>query len=62
MPHTAGTLLRAGDIGEAVRDLQERLTQCGYSVTLDGSFGDETLDAVRAFQTRRGLRVDGAPM
>ena len=59
MPYSAVTLLRVGDTGEAVRDLQERLTQCGYSVTLDGSFGEETLGAVRAFQTRRGLRVDG---
>lgn len=53
------TLLRIGDAGEAVRDLQARLTQCGCAVTLDGHFGDETLEGVRAFQTRRGLRVDG---
>jgi N-acetylmuramoyl-L-alanine amidase len=57
---TAGaTLLRIGDQGDAVRDLQERLTQCGHSITLDGRFGDETFGAVRAFQERRGLRVDG---
>ena len=52
-------LLRVGDRGDAVRDLQQRLTQCGHSVTLDGSFGDETLAAVREFQARRGVRVDG---
>ncbi len=52
-------ILRAGDRGEAVRDLQERLTERGQSVTLDGQFGDETLAAVRAFQAARGLRVDG---
>jgi N-acetylmuramoyl-L-alanine amidase len=52
-------LLRAGDHNDAVRDVQERLTRCGHSVTLDGSFGPETLAAVRAFQTARGLRVDG---
>ncbi|MDQ1479991.1 MAG: N-acetylmuramoyl-L-alanine amidase, partial [Actinomycetota bacterium] len=28
-------------------------------VTLDGLFGDETLEAVRAFQTQRRLRLDG---
>jgi len=55
----ADTLLHIGDRGDAVRDLQERLTQCGYSVTLDGSFGDETLTAVREFQARRGVRIDG---
>jgi N-acetylmuramoyl-L-alanine amidase len=53
------TLLRSGDAGPAVRDLQQRLTRCGYVVTLDGLFGDETLDAVRAFQTQRRLRLDG---
>ena len=52
-------LLRIGDHSDAVRDLQERLTQCGHPVTLDGQFGDETFAAVRAFQARRGLRVDG---
>jgi N-acetylmuramoyl-L-alanine amidase len=51
--------LRIGDSGDAVRDLQARLTQCGCAVTLDGQFGSETLAGVRDFQTRRGLRVDG---
>ena len=59
MPPTAATLLRAGDRGEAVRDLQKRLTQCGCPVTLDGYFGEETSAAVREFQARRGVRVDG---
>jgi N-acetylmuramoyl-L-alanine amidase len=51
--------LRTGDRSNAVRDLQERLTHCGYKVTIDGVFGDETLAAVRGFQTRRGVRIDG---
>jgi N-acetylmuramoyl-L-alanine amidase len=55
----ATTLLRLGDRGETVRELQARLTECGCSVTLDGEFGDETLAGVREFQARRGLRVDG---
>jgi N-acetylmuramoyl-L-alanine amidase len=53
------TLLRSGDVGPAVRDLQQRLTRCGYAVTLDGVFRDETLEAVRDFQTQRRLRLDG---
>lgn len=53
------TLLRSGDAGTAVRDLQERLTRCGYIVTFDGVFGAETLSAVREFQTQRRLRLDG---
>lgn len=53
------TLLHSGDVGPAVRDLQERLTRCGHVVTLDGVFGPETLSAVREFQTQRRLRLDG---
>lgn len=48
--------------GEEVRRLQnkllavdERLPQFGA----DGAFGKETEDAVKAFQARRGLKVDG---
>jgi N-acetylmuramoyl-L-alanine amidase len=55
----ANTLLRIGDHGDAVRDLQERLTHCGYAVTMDGSFGEETRTALREFQARRGVRIDG---
>ena len=57
--HRADALLRLGDRGDAVRDLQDRLTQCGYKITQDGVFGPETGDALRAFQDRRGVRVDG---
>lgn len=57
--HPGTTLLRVGDRGDAVRDLQERLTQCGHMTTLDGEFGVETSTAVRAFQEQRGLRIDG---
>ena len=54
-------VLRCGARGEAVRDLQQRLTRAGHTSGGDdpGEFGDGTERAVRAFQTRRGLRVDG---
>lgn len=50
-----------GDQGEAVRDLQHRLATLGYEVAPaeTGSFGESTEAAVRAFQSARGLRVDG---
>ncbi|MGQ0520473.1 MAG: peptidoglycan-binding protein [Actinomycetota bacterium] len=53
--------MRAGDRGEAVRDLQRRLEAVGHPAAgdLPGSFGDGTQAAVRAFQRARGLRVDG---
>lgn len=54
-------LLRRGDSGEAVRDLQQRLAALGRETTPDeaGALGDATDAAVRAFQEARGLRVDG---
>jgi N-acetylmuramoyl-L-alanine amidase len=55
-----GLPLRPGSTGEAVRDLQRRLAAAGHAPgTDDGDYGECTTDAVRAFQTKRGLRVDG---
>ena len=54
-------ILRAGDEGDAVRDLQHRLGGAGHVVapTEIGTFGDNTEAAVRAFQTSRQIRIDG---
>ncbi|MGH9178849.1 MAG: peptidoglycan-binding protein [Acidimicrobiales bacterium] len=54
--------MRAGDRGEAVRDLQHRLAAAGHPTDGDepGCFGEATEAAVRAFQHKRGLRADGA--
>ena len=53
-------ILRRGCRGEAVRELQERLNYLGYSCgVVDGIFGDDTKDAVKAFQAEHGLAVDG---
>jgi N-acetylmuramoyl-L-alanine amidase len=53
--------LSLGARGEPVRDVQARLAALGYSVEPDdhGSFGAATASAVRAFQERRHLVVDG---
>jgi N-acetylmuramoyl-L-alanine amidase len=54
-------VLRRGTRGEAVRDLQRRLGRSGLASAPDdtGEFGEGTERAVRAFQSRRSLRVDG---
>lgn len=55
-------LIRLGDRGEHVLDVQTRLATLGYAIPTDertGVFGPATRDAVRAFQQRRGLLVDG---
>ena len=53
-------VLRKGSRGEEVRELQQRLNASGYSCgKADGIFGQKTLEAVTAFQSDRGLAVDG---
>lgn len=39
--------------------LQQLLKDLKYSVTVDGTFGDKTRDAVIAFQRNNGLKADG---
>ena len=53
--------LRPGTTGDAVSDLQRRLARAGHDPAGDapGAYGPATEAAVRAFQERRGLRVDG---
>ena len=56
------TTLRKGDTGDEVRVLQNKLLALGYSLPkygADGSYGSETTAAVMAFQTDKGLVVDG---
>jgi N-acetylmuramoyl-L-alanine amidase len=52
-------LLRCGDSGDTVRELQERLSATGLPCVVDGHFGPTTEGYVRAFQEARRLRVDG---
>lgn len=55
-------VLRKGDRGAAVIILQKRLIANGEKLPRfgpDGDFGNETKDAVMAFQSRHGLNVDG---
>jgi peptidoglycan hydrolase-like protein with peptidoglycan-binding domain len=48
-----------GNKGVDVLALQYLLRQQGQNIAADGDFGSGTLAAVRAFQTARGLGVDG---
>ncbi|UBF28910.1 peptidoglycan-binding protein [Kovacikia minuta CCNUW1] len=51
--------LSIGSSGPAVALLQEGLTGAGFPVGIDGVFGFETDQAVRAFQASSGLAPDG---
>lgn len=52
-------VLRQGSTGEAVKGLQRELVDAGYSLVVDGSFGSATGSAVRSYQSKTGLVVDG---
>ena len=52
--------LTYGDRGEEVLKIQQALAQLGYQVgKIDGSFGAYTENALRKFQKKYGLAVDG---
>ncbi len=56
----ACTLLKKGMYGELVKRLQEVLKAYGFNCgDIDGIFGDNTYNAVVAFQKSRGLVADG---
>ena len=52
--------LRKGATGSAVKDLQTKLKKLGfYNAYVDGSYGDKTVAAVKAFQKKYNLTADG---
>lgn len=51
--------LQYGDTGSNVKTLQTKLNKVGYKLTVDGSFGDATKAAVKSFQAKYKLEVDG---
>ncbi len=51
--------VQSGDAGGYVKAAQRLLNRFGYGLTVDGSFGPRTRDAVRSFQSAKGLAVDG---
>lgn len=57
---TVETLSKYGSRGEEVRQIQTKLKRWGYyKGNVDGIYGSQTLEAVRYFQRKNGLSVDG---
>ena len=53
-------LSKYGSRGNEVRQIQEKLKRWGYyNGNVDGIFGSQTLEAVKYFQRKNGLTVDG---
>ncbi|MBQ8927073.1 MAG: RICIN domain-containing protein [Oscillospiraceae bacterium] len=59
-PRPSGSpLIQKGSTGNGVCWVQSALNKVGYSLTVDGDFGTNTDAAVRSFQSKYGLEVDG---
>ena len=56
-------LIKKGATGFAVVELQKRLNAASYNgkivLTVDGDFGNNTYNALKAYQKDRGLEIDG---
>ena len=58
-PAYPGSVLRQGSKGANVQAVQQRLSDLGYSLGVDGNFGPGTASAVIAFQQKNNLGTDG---
>jgi len=57
---TEAAVYRWGSRGDVVKEIQRRLKNWGYyNGTVDGIYGYRTYTAVRYFQRKNGLKVDG---
>ena len=51
--------VKSGSKGSSVSELQTLLNDKGYDLSVDGIFGSKTQAAVRDYQSKNGLSVDG---
>ncbi len=59
-PEAVQALSQLGSRGQEVRNIQTRLKAWGYYTgSVDGIYGSKTVAAVKKFQKKHGLRVDG---
>lgn len=56
---TNTNLLRKGDTGDSVKILQHRLNILGYNLVEDGIWGNATEQAIRSYQKKTNLVIDG---
>ncbi len=60
LPALEGLNVRTGDKGLIVRTIQSRLIELGYATgTVSGTYDSATVTAVKAFQSKNGLKADG---
>ena len=57
---TEAAVLKQGSTGSSVRTLETKLKSWGYYTgSVDGIYGSQTVKAVKYFQSKNGLAVDG---
>ena len=60
LPGAQAATYRRGSTGDVVKQIQTRLRNWGYySGSVDGIYGSKTVEAVKYFQRKNGLTVDG---
>lgn len=59
MAITSSNNLRRGSRGDDVLEVQRKLNALGYGLAEDGSYGRATEAAVRDYQTKNNLKIDG---
>lgn len=52
-------ILKNGSTGKAVEELQLNLSRVGYLTNIDGEFGSDTRNNLKAFQADHSLKADG---
>ena len=58
-PAYPGSPLRQGSTGPNVTTMQQRLSDLGYALSVDGNFGPGTRAALLEFQGKKGITCDG---
>ena len=59
-PYVQTAVLKQGSNGGEVKELQRRLKEWGYyNGAVDGIYGKGTVEAVKKFQQKNGLKADG---
>ena len=53
------TQISYGSKGDEVKELQTALNNAGYNLSVDGVFGSKTQAAVKDYQSKNSLKVDG---
>ena len=59
MVNIAYSTISYGSSGDDVKKLQQAVNSYGYSLSVDGQFGSKTQAAVKDYQKKNGLSVDG---